>query len=297
MKHVEHCALWAQRVSAEEWNNLTPSDHLNLTLIFSLCDAISPRLGRLVRRTLHEATDRIAHLSYDSLFECDGVAVLMCMLIQHRLGRSPGEGYISFAELAAQALHDAETCSDASLRAALFPSQFLLNRLGLCAEPAKIACKWPPCSELLTANTETLRSQTRMVAAAAVFGQERVSAPEGIIKILEATSLTVLQDYDVDLASELLRTLVYVGRSDSQAVEYSRQFILANQECDGDFGLLSFDEPQSLRPAQPFETLMQRKIAASLLSLWTLAETAASPVFLFHHLERRNGPHYDPRLQ
>ena len=72
--------------------------------------------------------------------------------------------------------------------------------------------------------------------------------------------------YDIDLASSMLRSLAYMGRSASRVVQMGRDYIVANQDGDGSFGFLGVHVS-----ADKFQ---RTKLSCTVLALWMLLDTA-----------------------
>jgi hypothetical protein len=155
----------------------------------------------------------------------------------------------------------------------------LLTRLGylptmaLRASTALPKLVTGPIVRLLTAPREEVRKSCSAIAAATRFGNAAPIVDRRIPTALTAIALQSLSDYDLDLATILLRSVKYLGMAEQRSVAFAVEFLLDQQREDGGMGFLAIELARIARNDEPLtDPTAQVLLPTTVSVLWTLKE-------------------------
>jgi hypothetical protein len=169
---------------------------------------------------------------------------------------------------------------------------YLLVRVGAVSDHAlRAARSEPPLdipTQLMTMDRAAIQEETSAIAAASNLGgcRARLSDPEVASAVLASLLLQKLREYDLTLASELLRSMSYIGEADSDAVAHAVDFLFTQQQLDGRFGYYGRELRKSDAEASSDFAVY---IPVTTSVAWALAEVCVPTFHLFADLSPRTG--------
>jgi len=225
--------------------------------------------GQTNAETIQPFIEILNRRSFESLLDSSPSLVLLCACIADRCGGRAPAVLMDYAELSASGIRGQPSgVSDPSL---ILPA-LLAWQLGLLAGPPQAYESSVEPERLIGSGPEAARSAMVVLEACTMFGLRRVSTPPLLAEVLEAIAVDRLQDYDLELACRVMRARRYVDSTTSLAVTEFRDFIVANQDDEGSFGLYD-RESEVLRTAANSKSAdLSLKLPVTLACLWTLAE-------------------------
>lgn len=259
----------------------TPSMMMNRYLLLSLCRHTDPSSCHVVDDERRAMETTLGRLTFRNLLTCDSSAVLLCAIVQkHAIGKlsSAVDRYVIDATRAVATQHDAAS------EYKLYSARYLLHRLDRAPYSPPPVCELPHHpGPLLLAGEQDLRDVANRIAVLTEYGARAADIPHGLLTIIETLALHSLRKYNLALAGVLLRALSYAGAASGHGVQVARDFLLDHQRDDGSFGYLG---PETAALAQRRPRLRPESVTlnATLVCLWTLAETSPSPFSLYRDL-------------
>jgi hypothetical protein len=182
------------------------------------------------------------------------------------------------------ALHAVGEVSEACVGAAL-----LIQSAG--GHTAPLSRPLPiPARMWLTCDREQLRDQCGKLAAATRYG----AAPGCFARdrLLHSTLRVLifqsLREYELDIATTLIRALKYVDAIDSR-LSPAIEFLLDQQDNDGHFGYYSLETSGLNEQSELSSPGLQLYLPVTVSTLWTLKETTFPRSSLFHGSLTDNG--------
>jgi hypothetical protein len=269
---------WLGSVTTKLTENDTPQ-LLQVYVAAVICGDLQPESQNDVIKKVEKIRAKLNSRLEQGLARCDGTTVLLCCVLEYNLWGEMLPALKDYADRAAAALDELPASVAAE---EFYAARMLLAAVGLLSEPLPSALTFAPdLSSLLMGDEKTTRNLTSRIESLTCYGTHSVKASVELDAVLECLMMAALRRYNIELASTLLRSLLYLGKREGLAVRTAIQFILNSHTADGSFGFFD-EEIKQLRKdgPEPYASL-RIQLPVSLSCLWTLAEANLDNYRLF----------------
>ncbi len=255
------------------------AEDLELALSAEVCAALCadtapellPSTLAVVTRARATAVGAFSQLG-GRAFDLPGLLLLLAAVTEQAVYGMPSPPLAEYAKTAASVL-----CTPRSM--AELPGfqapRLLLSRLGLTSDDSIAESRPLPSSlgrRLLSQPTRLSESLYR-IEGACRCGLYPVLGSRSLRRALEAILLCRLQDYDLETACRVLRSLIYLGAGEmSSLMAQGAHFLLAQQNEDGGFGFLERECTSLVRQFPATRADLRFRLGLTTCVLWTLAE-------------------------
>ena len=272
---------WLGSVTTQLTENDSPQ-LLQAYVAAGICGDLQPELQNDVIKKIEKVRAKLNSRLEQGLTRCNGTTVLLCCVLEYNLWGEMLPAFKDYADRAASALDELPASVVAE---EFYAARMLLAAVGLFSEPLPSASIFAPdLSSLLMGDEKTTRNLTSRIESLTCYGTYSINASVELDVVLECLMMAALRRYNMELASTLLRSLLYLGKREGLALRTALQFILNSHNADGSFGFFD-EEIKQLRKdgPEPYASL-RIYLPVSLSCLWTLAEASLDDYRLFRDL-------------
>jgi hypothetical protein len=166
----------------------------------------------------------------------------------------------------------------------LFATRYLLHKLRLHPDPmhAIAPLRNNIDTNLFQADELEIRTLAGNLATTTAYGQRPPSAEpaflEQLVVVLPIWMLYYFRQHNLEIGTLILRAMNYLHLKKDKAFQMGLDFVLAQQQLDGRFGLLGPEISRLRSTKQDFGEIFELYLPLTISCLWTVAE-AADPNF------------------